>query len=388
VFFDDYANCLIVGNAMRPLSDRLKISREKLAYIVDSTAAPIASVALVSTWIGYEVSLMAQGLEKAGVTKDAYAFFVEGIGYRSYSLFTIAFVGMVAVTGRDFGPMVEAEARATQPPKDGEAQEELETPTVWEVLLGVVPVVTLVAVTFAVLWIEGSRGMPAGARVFEILGNADGYDAMVKASMASVVLAIALAAAANKLTVKQGVDAAVQGMTGLFHAIVILVLAWSLGSVMGELDAANYLVEHLGDTLAPWTLPTLVFLIAAGASFATGTSFGTMAILVPIALPLAYAIAPDDPVIHLAASSAVLTGSCWGDHCSPISDTTVLSAAGSGCDLVAHVRTQLPYAVACGLISIVFGTLPAGFGISLWITIPLGVLACYATMRILGKPVS
>lgn len=386
VFFDDYANCLIVGASMRPLADRLRISREKLAYIVDSTAAPIASVALVSTWIGYEVSLMADGLEAAGLHADAYAFFVEGIGYRSYSLFTIAFVGAVAWTGRDFGPMRAAEARAAR----GGAgdREALEPPTALRVALGVLPVITLVAVTFGYLLIEGRQGLPADARLFEILGNADGYDAMVRASLVSVLLAITLAAAGGSLGLKEGVDAAMKGMLGLFEAIVILVLAWSLGAVMGELDAAGYLVELLQGALSAWALPTLVFVVAAATSFATGTSFGTMAILVPIALPLAVAIAPDDAVIHLAASSAVLTGACWGDHCSPISDTTVLSSAGAGCELVAHVRTQLPYAVACGLISIVFGTLPAGFGVPLVITIPLGVAACWITLRALGRPPS
>jgi len=383
VFFDDYANCLIVGTSMRPLADRLGISREKLAYIVDSTAAPIASVALVSTWIGYEVSLMKDGLEAAGSTMDAYAFFVEGIGYRSYSLFTIAFVGFVSWTGRDFGPMVEAEAKVkAASPEELEGADELPP---LALALGILPVITLVAVTFGYLWIEGSRGMPADARLFEILGNADGYDAMVRASIVAIMLSLALSTAGRTLNARESVDAAMKGMQGLFSAIVILVLAWSLGAVMGELDAAGYLVDLLSGTLAAWTLPTIIFMVSAGASFATGTSFGTMAILVPIAIPLSFAIAPNDPVIHLAASSAVLTGACWGDHCSPISDTTVLSSAGAGCDLVAHVRTQLPYAVACGAISIVFGTLPAGFGVPLVISLPLGIVACWATLRFLGK---
>jgi len=387
VFFDDYANCLIVGTSMRPLADRLGISREKLAYIVDSTAAPIASVALVSTWIGYEVSLMKDGLEAAGSTMDAYAFFVEGIGYRSYSLFTIAFVGFVAWTGRDFGPMVGAEReaakiRAASTEELGEADEL----SPLDLALGILPVIALVAVTFGYLWIEGSRGLPADARLFEILGNADGYDAMVRASIVAMGLALALSAAGSNLSARGSVDAAVKGMQGLFHAIVILVLAWSLGAVMTELDAAGYLVDLLSGSLPGWTLPTIIFMVAAGASFATGTSFGTMAILVPIVIPLSFAIGPDDTVLHLAASSAVLTGACWGDHCSPISDTTVLSSAGADCDLVAHVRTQLPYAVACGAISILFGTLPAGFGVPLVISLPLGIAACWATLRFLGKP--
>ena len=384
VFFDDYANCLIVGSSMRPLTDKLKISREKLAYIVDSTAAPIASVALVSTWIGYEVGLMDEGLKAAGQTRDAYGFFIEGIGYRFYSLFSIAFVGAVAFWGRDFGPMLAAERKGPPPPTVEQA-EAADVP-ISRAALAIVPILSLLFVTGAVLWIDGSAAAAADARVFEVIGGADGYDAMLKGSLAAMVIAVAMAPLMGGLSVKHSFEAALKGMTTLFEALVVLFLAWSLGSVMGELDAAGFLVENLRHVLDPRLLPTLVFLISAATAFATGTSFGTMGIVMPMVLPLSFELSTD-PVIALAASGAVLSGACWGDHCSPISDTTVLSSVGTDCELSSHVKTQLPYALLVGVISIVLGTLPVGFGVPLVVVLPVGFIVCILSMRLLGKKV-
>ncbi len=392
VFFDDYANCLVVGASMRPLADRMKVSREKLAYLVDSTAAPIASIALVSTWIGYEVGLMGDGLAEAGSDLDAYAFFVEGIGYRFYSIFTIVFVGAIAFMGRDFGPMLTAERAAQSrlaPKVDEEAKARRPG---WLPLLAVLPIAVLIAVTFGHLWVVGSASaVEAGISdpaIFEILGGADGYDAMLQGSLAALVVALFLAAASRTLSLRDTFDAGIEGMTTLFPALIILMLAWSLGSGMSDLNAADYLVGALQDSLPAWTLPTVVFLISAGIAFATGTSFGTMGIVMPIVIPLSFALSPGDPMIPLAASGAVLSGACWGDHCSPISDTTILSALGTDCEVSAHVKTQLPYAVACGAISVLLGTLPIGLGVPLWVVLPLGLAACVLTVRFAGRPVT
>jgi len=390
VFFDDYANCLVVGASMKPLCDKLKISREKLAYLVDSTAAPIASIALVSTWIGYEVGLMGDGLEAAGSDVDAYAFFIEGIGYRFYSIFTIVFVGAIAFFGRDFGPMLSAEKTALNRVDDGIGLAQKDSNPALP-LLAIVPILTLIGVTFGHLWVVGSAAAAeegiANPALFEIIGGADGYDAMLQGSLAGMVTAMILALALRALDLKATFAAAVDGMTTLFPALVVLMLAWALGSGMADLRAADYLVAVLSDSLHPALLPTVVFVISAGIAFATGTSFGTMGIVMPIVIPLSFALAPGDPVIALAASGAVLSGACWGDHCSPISDTTILSCVGTDCEVSAHVKTQLPYATACGLISILLGTLPIGFGAPLWLVAPLGILACILTVRFVGKPV-
>lgn len=382
VFFDDYANCLIVGSSMQALSDRLGISREKLSYLVDSTAAPIASVALVSTWIGYEVGLMGDGLLAAGVTDvEPYGFFVEGIPYRFYSLFTIVFVGAIAFSGRDFGPMLEAERRQAQRSDSAELPE---PEPAWKALLAVVPILTLLAVTGVILWIDGSAGAPQGARLFEILGGADGYDAMLKGSLAGMLVAALMALATRAMDLKATFDAGLEGMGQLFEALAVLFLAWSLGTAMGELEAAAFLVDLLQGSLPAAWLPTAVFVVSAATAFATGTSFGTMGIVMPIALPLSFALS-DDPIIALAASGAVLSGACWGDHCSPISDTTILSSVGAGCEVDKHVKTQLPYAIASGLIAVVLGTIPVGFGVPVWVVVPLGCVACVALVLLVGR---
>lgn len=382
VFFDDYANCLIVGNSLRPLTDRLRISREKLAYLVDSTAAPMATVALISTWIGYEVGLIDQALDAIGRTDiNAYAFFLEGLPYRFYPLLALVFAGAVAFTGRDFGPMRAAEDAALR--REG-APVITVPPTATKVLLALVPVGLLVGVTALSLWRQGTGSLGTEARLFEIVGAADGYDAMLHGSIASLTAAALGALLSRSLDVAGTASAVLEGMSQLFEALVVLYLAWSLGSAIGDLQAADYLVGLLGDAIPAALLPTAVFVVAAMIAFATGTSFGTMAVLMPLVIPLAFA---GDPAsyIPLAATSSVLAGATWGDHCSPISDTTVLSSTGAGCDHAAHVSTQLPYAIAAGALSIALGTVPAGFGLPAWLCVLLGAVGCVLLVRFLGQ---
>lgn len=383
VFFDDYANCLIVGGAMRPLTDRMRISREKLSYLVDSTAAPMATIALVSTWVGYEVGLMDDGLKAAGVQTSAYAFFVEGLPYRFYPFFTLAFAGAIAWSGRDFGPMLAAEERAAaHPPPDASDEPDVVPARIW---IAVVPIVALVAGTAGSLLWQGLGASDPGARLFEIIGNADGYDAMLHGSLLAFGLAAVMSLALRATDVGGVARGAWAGVRSLADALVVLYLAWSLSAGIQELDAAGALVALLGDSVPVAALPTLVFLVAAAIAFATGTSFGTMGVLVPLVVQLAFTMSPEGGFLPLAASAAVLSGATWGDHCSPISDTTVLSAAGTRCDLDAHVRTQLPYAIAAGVVSIALGTVPAGFGLSPWLVLVAGILGSIATVYALGR---
>ncbi len=381
VFFDDYANCLIVGSSMRPLTDRLRVSREKLAYLVDSTAAPMATLALVSTWIGYEVGLIDTALKEAGKDINAYAFFLEGLPYRFYPLLALVFAGAIAFTGRDFGPMLKAESKVFSTPTK---PLERVAPRASRIVLAAVPILLLVGVTAWSLWSQGTASMGTDARLFEIIGGADGYDAMLHGSIAAVVAAGILATTTRALTVGGTVDAAVDGMKALFEALLVLYLAWALGSAIGDLNAADYLVGLLGGSIPSALLPTAVFLVASAIAFATGTSFGTMAVLMPLVVPLAFA---GDPAsfIPVAATASVLAGATWGDHCSPISDTTVLSSTGAGCDHAAHVATQLPYALCAGGLSIALGTIPAGYGVPAWLCFLLGAAACVATVRFFGK---
>ncbi len=385
VFFDDYANCLIVGSSMKALTDRLRISREKLAYLVDSTAAPMATLALVSTWIGYEVSLMDDALKAAGVEMNAYAFFIEGLPWRFYPILALVFGLAIATLGRDFGPMHAAEQRARLAPRSTEASG-TKTPR-HRALLAAIPIGALLAVTGSSLWIQGTQKAGAGARLFEIVAGADGYAAMLHGALAAIVLAGVIAVVMRALKPEEVTEAAVEGIRGIVPAFIVLFLAWSMGKAIGQLDAAGFLVSALGPAVPAWSLPTVVFVLAAAIAFATGTSFGTMAVLIPLAIPLAFAIDGGSMTIALATSASVLSGATWGDHCSPISDTTVLSSTGAGCDHAAHVETQLPYALAAGAVSIVLGTLPAGFGIAPgWLLIP-GALTCFAIVWLVGRPV-
>lgn len=397
VFFDDYANCLIVGSSMRPITDRLKISREKLAYLVDSTAAPVATLALISTWIGYEVSLIDEAFQAIESTKlleagliemtaegptkvNAYAFFMEGLPYRFYPILALVFGLILAISTRDFGPMHQAEMMALQ-----ESEPEVEPVDKNRIWLGILPILLLIGIAGFDLYHQGITKAPEAKTIFEIIGAADGYDAMLKGSIASTTAAILLAVL-YKIPTKNITKGIQEGSERLFEAILILILAWSIGSVMKELGSADYLVQVLDGSIAPEYLPSLVFVLAAGIAFATGTSFGTMGTLMPLALPLVVQSGASYEII-LAVSAAVLSGATWGDHCSPISDTTVLSSAGADCDHAEHVRTQLPYALVSGIISLVFCSLPIGFGLHWGSAVLLGTLACISAVFILGKKV-
>lgn len=386
VFFDDYANCLIVGGAMRPVTDRLRISREKLAFIVDSTAAPVATVALVSTWVGFEVGLIDKGLQAAGPAAQAmhgsaYGFFMAGLPYRFYPLLMILMTGLVCASGRDFGPMLRAERAALASARGPAPAPAQARGNLW---LAVIPIGALVVGTVLSIGAQGLAAAPAGAPLFEIVGAANGYDAMLHGSALGLALAVGLTWATGALPGERAGRAAFHGMQELVQPLAVLALAWSLGDAVEALKAADALISLLGPGFPGWALPAATFTVAAGIAFATGTSFGTMTILMPLAIPLAFQV---DPAVAVATTSAVLSGATWGDHCSPISDTTVLSSTGAGCEHGAHVETQLPYALAVGLVSLLACSVPAGFGAPAALCLGLGAAATAALVYGVGRPV-
>ena len=394
LFFDDYANCLVVGNTMAPLYDRMRVSREKLAYVVDSTAAPVASLAVVSTWVGYELTMIGKGLSAGGSELQPLALFVESIPYRFYSIFCLAFVGMVAFTRRDFGPMAEVEAAArTRPVPEELADGGSEVPA-WCGWLAVVPIATLIGVTIASLAISGFAGVAAAAQeagttptygLIDVLGSANAYGAMLHGSVSALVVAIVLPVGLKVLSVVEAGQAVWTGARAVLGALAVLYLAWLLGDVIAETQVDVWLASALDGRLDPTLLPTATFGVAAAIAFATGTSFGTMGILLPLALPVALGMDGAGHEILLATTAAVLAGACFGDHSSPISDTTLLSSVGAGVDVVAHVRTQLPYAMTCALIAVVVGYLPAAMGLSVWFLLPVGLIACFLIIRVFGR---
>ena len=398
VFFDDYSNTLVVGNTARALTDRLRISREKLAYLVDSTAAPVVCIALVTTWIGYEVGLIGSALEQIPeITQPAYTVFLYSIPYSFYPILAIFFVFLVAATGRDFGPMRRAEERARQgivaPPSEhelpaihGDALEAKEGVPL-RAINGVVPVAVLVVSLLAGLAATGS-----GDTLTDVIGSADSYLAMLWASLLGAFTAAVMTLLQRILNTHETVDAWFGGVRAMFFAMIVLVLAWSLSEVTARLHTADFLVSVLGGSLMPQLVPAAVFILSAVTAFTTGTSWGTLGILMPLVVPLTWAVmqqngltAPGDMHIFYSAIACNLAGAVWGDHCSPISDTTVLSSMASGCDHIEHVRTQMPYALLVGSSAVLLGTVPAAFGVSplLMLFIAAGFLGIM--LRVLGE---
>ena len=403
IFFDDYSNTLIVGNTMRPVTDRHHVSREKLAYLVDSTAAPVACVALVSTWIGYQVSLVGDALEKIGSELNPFGVFLGSIPFAFYPIFGLAVTFAVAVSGRDWGPMLAAERRAragelmaatSQPLADYESTglaPDDETPRRW--WNAALPVILVISSTFVGSLCHRS-GQPARRwrcethRLSSIIGASDPFTVLLWASLIGLTSAIVLAVAQRALTIREALEAMINGFKSMLMAFVVLTLAWSLGQVCTDLATAAFIKGAVGPHVPPGLLPMVIFLVAAAVSFATGTSWGTMAILTPLAVPLVLDASEADPMILSATVSAILGGAVFGDHCSPISDTTILSSMASSCDHVDHVRTQLPYALLGAGLAVFVGYLPEEFvGVSPWLLLVVGFAVIALWVRFVAKPV-
>jgi Na+/H+ antiporter NhaC len=388
IFFDDYANSLIVGNTMRPITDRLKISREKLAYLVDSTAAPVTSVLFISTWIGYEVGLIDAAMKSVDfVSKNAYSVFLDMLPYSFYPILTLVFGALIAFSKRDFGSMHTAEVRARREGKLFRDGAQLATdltdsaavlpdegvrPRWWN---AAVPIITVILAALVGLYYTGHEAIVASGgtdfSIGNVIGQANSFQAMLWASLLSCIVAIGLAVGQRVLRITEAMDAWFNGLKSMLLAMLILTLAWSIGQITSELHTADYLVQILKGNLPPRWLPAVTFMVAGVISFSTGTSWGTMGIMMPIVIPLSVVLGQDAGLaaapaytVTLGTISSVLAGSVFGDHCSPISDTTILSSMASACDHIDHVRTQLPYALLVGVVAIFIGLIPAAFGVS------------------------
>jgi len=405
IFFDDYANTLVVGNTMRPVTDSMRVSRAKLAYIVDSTAAPVAAIAVVTTWIGYEIGLIGDSIGKMpGLDSEAYLLFLNTIPYSFYPILAIAFVFMVSGSGRDFGPMLAAERLAQ---KQGSEKSGLvktshqETDDLQPVegkpqraFNAYIPVMVMIVGMLVGLYVTGSQAVAdmANPTLQDIIGNANSYTALMWSSLASMMAAAILSMSQRIMDLEEVVNAWFHGARAMLMAMIILILAWSLGEVTDILKTADFLVSVLGDALPAFILPAMVFVLAAATAFATGSSWGAMGILFPLAMPLTWAVmisqgqaGPEHMHILYSAVSAILAGAVWGDHCSPISDTTILSSLASGCDHMEHVRTQIPYAMTVGAVAILFGTIMSALGSPWWIGLSLSLVILWLILRFYGK---
>ena len=496
IFFDDYANTLIVGNSMRPVTDKNGVSREKLSYLVDSTAAPVAGIAILSTWIGYEIGLIRQAYMNLGLFEtNFYGVFLQTIPYRFYCVLALFFGLIICITGKDFGPMLSAEKRAhnegkplgddakpISSPESAMPELPADMPKRW--YNAALPILFVIFGTFIGLLGDGgmfashydisyasstkldgytkfkikktspdinliigsteankyikcflpndvrfddlsnfaaksklekiSAGkfiyvklIPTSASLITKLraafGDADSARVLIWVSMIGSIIAILLGMLQGFITIGDGVTAWTNGVRSIIMAICIILLAWAINGICNDLNTANYIVEMVTGVVPYWLLPSIIFIIACIISFSTGTSWGTMAILLPISIPLAYhlnlehyndviASTHNAPSMLLYLKStilvsigAVLEGSIFGDHCSPISDTTIMSSMASGSDHIDHVKTQVPYAVIVGLVSIFFCYLPAGCGISPLFLTPTAMILLTLFVVFAGK---
>lgn len=396
IFFDDYANSIVVGNTMRPMTDSYRVSREKLAYLIDSTAAPVAGIALLSTWIGYEVGLLGEVVRTLELTAtNGYSLFLASLPYRFYCWMTLIFLFLGIALNRDYGPMLKAERRAFEEGKllrDGasplihanmhDAEPAEGTPLRW--YNAFIPIFTVIVAGFVGLLWDG--GFFSGASLRDAVSNANNTRVFLFASLFGSVVAIFLALVQRILSFGQAVLAWLMGARAMLFAIGILIFAWSMGALAEDLSSAHYLIAMFQSSLRPEWIPLLVFFMASIIAFATGTSWGTMGILLPTAAPLAYAMG-GMPTLILSVG-AVLDGSIFGDHCSPLSDTTLFSSAAAACDHVDHVKTQMPYAMTVMLVASFVGYLAVAYGFPIFLSLLLSTASFAAIFLLFGKTIS
>ena len=411
IFFDDYANTLVVGSTMRPIADRFRISREKLAYLVDSTAAPVAGVAVISTWIGFEVGLFDDAMRQVGSGISGYELFFRALPTRFYCLLTLAFIAASILLQRDFGPMLRAERRARLKgevlapgarPLTGSKGDALQVaPGVrahWATAAA--PVGLVIAAVLAGMhldtWnIDEVAGLRQEHSFFSrsywtaAFSHADNSKVMFLAALAGSALAFAVALSRRDSAGRFPLSpwlvfrTWIKGITGFYYALIILVLAWSIKETCKAVDTAAYLIASLSGFLDPILLPILVFMLAALVAFSIGTSWTTMAILLPTMLPLAHGMG--GLALTVLVASAVLDGAIFGDHCSPISDTTVLSSIATSCDHVDHVKTQIPYALATMATAALCGYLGSTLLYSPLLGLLLGIAVIVLILFFLGR---
>ena len=383
IFIDDYFNCLTVGSVMRPVTDRHKISRAKLAYLIDATAAPVCIIAPISSWAAAVSGFVSDG--------SGLSLFIRTIPYNFYALLTIAMMLTLTIKNVDYGPMMKFEKNA----KAGDifsgtnpyANQTDEVPegkgTVLDLVLPI-----LVLVTCCVIGMIYTGGFFDGANFIEAFSNSDASVGLMLGSAFGLLFAIIYYVARKSFSFRDAMGCVPEGFKAMVPAIMILVFAWSLKNMTSYLGASTYVagvIESSAKGLQMF-LPAVIFLIACVLSFATGTSWGTFGILIPIVLE-AFPWSEGNP-ISIVCVAACMAGAVCGDHCSPISDTTIMSSAGAQCEHVNHVSTQLPYAMTCAAVSagayLIAGVF-AVHNIPSVIALPFGLLLMILVTMALGR---
>ena len=405
IFIDDYSNTLLVGNMMRPFTDSVRISREKLSYLVDSTAAPVASLAAISTWSIFQMSLLDSPYRAHDISANLYLTFLQSIPYSFYCIFTLVFVFATVLMRREMGPMHKAETRSqttgavlaenAQPMVDESLAREFKESKLSHWSNGLIPILAVLVITIFGLFITGIEGLESGSpkTLRNIIGSSDANASLIWGSFLAGFIAIIMSVSGGLLSLIKAMEAWINGVRSMVMACIILVLSWTIGDVCTDMKTAEYIVDLTSGFLTPALLPAVTFITASIISFSTGSSWATMSILVPVTVPMSIQLlggegnqVVQDP-IFLSTFAGVLSGSVFGDHCSPISDTTILSSTATGSDHIDHVRTQLPYAVISGVVALLAGYIFTGLGITLIVSLSVGLILVTGVLRIFGKPI-
>ena len=367
IFIDDYFNCLTVGSVMKPVTDEHKVSRAKLAYLIDATAAPVCIIAPISSWAA-AVSGFVEG-------EDGFSIFIRAIPYNFYAILTIAMMIALVAMNLDFGPMKSHEMNALKgdlfSTKEGAsgAKEGAVNPK-GKVIDLLIPIVMLIIC--CVIGMIYTGGFFEGAGFVEAFSNSDASVGLALGSICAMILTIIIYLLRRVLNFTDCMKCLPEGFKAMVPAILILTFAWTLKAMTDSLGAAVFVADAVQKSAGSLMnfLPAIIFLVACFLAFSTGTSWGTFGILIPIVVNV---FMNTNPQLMIISISACMAGAVCGDHCSPISDTTIMASAGAQCDHVNHVSTQLPYVIVVAAISFVT-YIVAGFTRSAWISLPVGIV--------------
>ena len=379
-FFDGLASALLTGRALRQMADRTGVSRAKLAYLVDSTGSAVACVAIMSTWIAYQLSMIREGYLAAGIEgTEPFVLFLSSIPRNFYCWFTLVLVVISIWKSLNLGTMKKMEKSATDAQtKQGNTNT---APTDHQSILGSlkvgIPLTTLIGSLFAGLYLNGVEGKawPLNLnKLQQAFGDAQSNLVLLYSS----IFACAVAFVCNQRSLKSsGMRSSRVFAGGIGRFIppsLVLIAAWCLSGTLRELEAATFLSQTLSGTLPPFLFPASVFILGVLISFTTGTSWGTMGVLMPLVVPVCASLAPGSDAMMASAVAAVFSGAVFGDHCSPLSDTTIISSMACEIKPYDHFRTQLPYALLASTVALLAGFIPMGLGISPWICLAVGTI--------------
>ncbi|MDR1796931.1 MAG: Na+/H+ antiporter NhaC family protein [Clostridiales Family XIII bacterium] len=394
IFFDDYFNALTTGSIMRPVTDRYKISREKLSYIIDSTSVGICLIIPFSSWVAFLCSLIGESYRAAGVEGgNPFLVFVQSIPYNYYAWLSIIMVIMVIIFRIDFGPMAKAEKRTRETGKlcdatfSGGGQDEDDYSSIEVSERGrandlLVPIVILIILAFVMMMFTG--GYFETFDFYDALNNMDGALALVYAFAIVTIFSIIYFAVRRVSKVIESIGAFVTGAKSVVYVTILLVFAWSIGAIGERLDMDGFVTAQFAENVPAFIVPVLIFIISCVMTFATGATWGTYAIMLPIALPIAFAL----DITPLACITAVIGGGGFGNHCSPLADTAILSSASSNIRHTDHIKTQIPYSVtcaACACVGFVLSGFMDNWVIPLAATFAVFIVAVIVLSRMFGE---